>query len=223
MSGNQSLRLDVWSDFACPWCYIGKRRLEGALARFEHADDVEVVWRSFELNARIPKGTRQPDHEYLAEKLTGTVERAKALTRNVTKVAAGDGLAFDYDNTLSVNTFDAHRFAHLAMAHGIGDEMHERLFSARLVTGEAINDPEVLTRIAVEVGVPEADAQRVATSDAHAEDVRRDEAEASRIGATGVPFVVFDGRYAVSGAQPVETFLSTLHKAYEPHTSTGVR
>lgn len=223
MSGNRSLRLDVWSDFACPWCYIGKRRLEGALERFEHADDVEVVWRSYQLDPRIPRGTRQPDHEYLAEKLTGTVERAKALTRNVTKVAAADGLAYDYDNTVSVNTFDAHRFAHLAMAHGSGDQMHERLFSARLVTAEAINDPEVLTRIAVEVGVPEADARQAAAGDAYAEDVRRDIAQASEIGATGVPFVVFDGRYAVSGAQPVEAFLSTLRKAYEPHTSAGVK
>jgi predicted DsbA family dithiol-disulfide isomerase len=208
-----AVRIDVWSDVVCPWCYIGKRRLESALERFEHADEVEIHWHSFQLDPSHPEGERRPVFETLAQKTGAPIAQVNAMTRQVTELAAAEGLHYELDRAVSVNAFDAHRLSHLAAAHGLGDQMHERLLRAHLGEGEAVDDPGTLVRLGAEVGVPEDEARKVLDGDAYAEAVRADAAEARRYGATGVPFFVLNRAYGVSGAQSAGTFLSALRGA----------
>ncbi len=202
------MKIEVWSDIVCPWCYIGKRRLESALADFDHAVDVE--WRSFQLDPTFPRGTAIPVYEGLAQKFGGDV---RAMTERVTELAAVEGLHYDYDHAVMVNTFDAHRLTHHAKAQGLGGEMHERLMRAQLVEGETVNDVDTLVRLAEDIGVE--GAREVLTSDRYTSDVEADIREARLLGATGVPFFVLDRKYGVSGAQPVEVFASALRQALE--------
>jgi predicted DsbA family dithiol-disulfide isomerase len=207
--------VEVWSDLVCPWCYIGKRRLERALADFEHADEVEVVWRSFQLDPAHPKGHREPTYDMLAKKFGSSPSQVRAMTSRVTSVAAEEGLAYDFDRALSVNTFDAHRLTHLAKAHGAGPAAHERLMHAHFMEGEALDDVETLVRLGAEVGVPADEARRVLTGDAYTKDVEEDIRQARTYGASGVPFFVLDRAYGISGAQPLEVFASALRQAYD--------
>lgn len=206
--------IEVWSDVVCPWCYIGKRRLEGALASFEHADEVEVLWRSFQLDPSYPKGDRQPVYEALAAKTGGSPAQVRAMTGQVTALAAEEGLAYDFDRATMVNTFDAHRLTHLARAHAQGDQMHERLMRAQLIEGEALDDPETLVRLGAEVGVPADETRRMLAGDDYVQDVEDDVSQARMLGVTGVPFFVLDRTYGISGAQPVEAMLSALRTAH---------
>ena len=207
------MKVEIWSDVVCPWCYIGKRRFETALARFDHAADVEVEWRSFQLNPAQPIGAREPLDASLARKLGGTVEQARAMNDRVTKLAAAEGLDYHFETYRVVNTFDAHRVMHLAKAHGLGTEAHERLLRAQLVEGEILEDHDTLVRLAAEVGLEVDETRRVLASDAYAADVEADIALAQAFGAGGVPFFVIDRRYGVSGAQPAELFLEALETA----------
>jgi predicted DsbA family dithiol-disulfide isomerase len=209
------MQVEVWSDVVCPWCYLGKRRWERALAGFEHAGEVEVVWRSFQLDPAHPKGLRQPVYEMLAGKFGGTVAEARSMSERVKGLAAQEGLAYDFDRAVVVNTFDAHRLTHLAKAHGLGGELHERLMHAYFVDGETVDDPETLARLAEQVGVPAEEARRVLAGDEYAADVEKDIGEARALGVTGVPFFALDRTYGVSGAQPVEAFLSALRAAHD--------
>ncbi len=209
------MKVEIWSDVVCPWCYIGKRRFERALDGFDRVAEVEVEWRSFELNPAQPRGVHQPIDESLAAKLGGTVEQARALNARVTALAAAEGLEYHFERYQVVNTFDAHRMAHLGRSVGLGDAIHERLLRAQLVEGKILDDPDTLARLAVEVGVPEAEARRVAGSDAFTEEVHADIRLAQEFGITGVPFFVFDRRYGVSGAQPSEVFRQALETAFE--------
>ncbi|HEY2672292.1 MAG TPA: DsbA family oxidoreductase [Rugosimonospora sp.] len=209
------VKIEVWSDVVCPWCYIGKRRLDRAIERFEHADEVEVVWRSFQLDPTYPKGVRRPVYTHLAEKMGSSVAQVRAMTDRVASLAAEEGLVYDFDRSVLVNTVDAHRVSHLAKAHGLGGQMHERLLRAHLMEGETLDDVETLVRLAVEVGVPATEVRRVLAGDEYAADVVEDGREAQVLGANGVPFFVLDRRYGVSGAQPVEVFESALRTAYE--------
>lgn len=206
--------IDVWSDVVCPWCYIGKRRLETALGKFEHAADVELRWHSFQLDASHPQGHRAPVQEMLAKKIGAPPEQVRAMTRQVSELAAEEGLTYDLDNAVSVNTLDAHRLNHLAARHGLGDAMHERLLKAHLSDGELVDDLDTLVRLGVEVGVPEDEAREVLKGTEYAAEVDADFAEARRIGVNGVPFFVLNGKFGVSGAQSAVTFLSALEKAY---------
>ena len=209
-----ALRIDVWSDVVCPWCYIGKRRLEAALDRFEHTGEVEVHWHSFQLDPSHPKGERRPVFETLEQKTGAPPAQVRAMTRQVTELAAAEGLSYDLERAVSVNTIDAHRLSHLAAAHGLGDQMHERLLRAHLCEGETVDDPDTLVRLGTEIGVPEDEIVRTLNSDAYADAVQADFDEARRYGATGVPFFVLNRTYGLSGAQPTETFLSALRTAY---------
>jgi predicted DsbA family dithiol-disulfide isomerase len=202
------VKIEVWSDIVCPWCYIGKRRLESALADFDHPVDVE--WRSFQLDPTFPRDTAIPVYEGLAQKFGGDV---RAMTERVTELAEVEGLHYDYDHAVMVNTFDAHRLTHHAKAQGLGGEMHERLMRAQLVEGETVNDVDTLVRLSEEIGVE--GARDVLTSDKYTSDVDADIREARLLGATGVPFFVLDRKYGVSGAQPVEVFASALRQAQE--------
>ncbi|QNP75574.1 DsbA family oxidoreductase [Streptomyces roseirectus] len=208
------MRIDIWSDVVCPWCYIGKRRLETALARFEHADDVQVHWHSFQLDPAHPKGQRTPTFEVIGRKMGAPPAQVRAMTGQVTELAAAEGLSYDLEGAISVNTIDAHRVGHLAAERGLGDQMHERLLRAHLCEGELVDDADTLTRLAAEVGVPEEDTRKVLATDAYQDAVRQDFTDARRYGATGVPFFVVNRAYGISGAQPADTFLSALRTAH---------
>ena len=207
------MKVEIWSDVVCPWCYIGKRRFESALAGFDAADEVEITWRSFQLNPDYPVGAREAHDAHLARKLGATVEQVHQLDERVVALAAAEGLDYHFDAYVTVNTFDAHRVTHLAKALGLGLPIHERFLRAQLVEGEILDDPDVLVRLAADVGVPEADTRRVLAGDDYAAEVRADIDEARALGITGVPFFVLDRRYGISGAQPAALFLEALQAA----------
>ncbi|MGP3910848.1 DsbA family oxidoreductase [Nonomuraea sp. 10N515B] len=215
-----TLRIDIWSDVVCPWCYIGKRRLESALARFEHADEVEIHWHSFQLDPSHPKGHREPSSDRLAEKYGASPAQVREMTQRVTDLAAAEGLTYALDKAISVNTIDAHRVSHLAARHGLGARMHERLLSAHLVEGEVVDDPDTLVRLAAELGIPEDETRKVLDGDAYEDAVQADISEARSLGITGVPFFVLNRAYGVSGAQPADAFLSALRTAREQAVTT---
>ncbi|MCA9609240.1 MAG: DsbA family oxidoreductase, partial [Myxococcales bacterium] len=200
----------------CPWCYIGKRRLEAALATFEHAAEVEVIWRSFELDPSTPK-VLDPSvslAERLARKYRVSVAQAGAMMQRVTDTAAADGIEMRFDRAKPGNTFDGHRMIHLAKAQGLGGAMKERLLRAYFTEGRSVADADTLVSLAAEVGLEPDEARAVLATDAHADDVRRDEAEAVALGIQGVPCFVLAERFAVSGAQPPETMRHVLDRAW---------
>jgi predicted DsbA family dithiol-disulfide isomerase len=211
------LHVDVWSDIACPWCYVGKRRLESALQQFSEQGRVHVRWHSFELNPgaprRIVEGGRYA--ERLAKKYGSSVPDAEARIARLTELARADGLPMDFEQIQPGNTFDAHRVLHLAAEQGHQDAVKERFLRGYLCEGEAIGEPEVLIRLATEVGLGEERVRATLSSDEFAREVRGDEAQAQELGITGVPFFVLGGRYAVSGAQPAELLLRALRQAHE--------
>lgn len=216
MFAMQRLRVDVWSDIACPWCYVGKRRLERALAEFPHRDGVEVVWRAFELDASAPRDPG-PTPSYaarLAQKYGSSVPEAEMMLQGMTATAAADGLDFHFERIRPGNTFDAHRLLHLAHARGLQGALKERLFRAYFSEGEPIGDPDALARLAGEVGLAPDEVAAVLAGDAYAREVRADEQEARRLDIRGVPFFVFAGRHAVSGAHPSEALLAALTMAW---------
>jgi predicted DsbA family dithiol-disulfide isomerase len=206
--------IEIWSDVACPWCYIGKRRFEAALARFEHRDDVEVVWRSFELDPEAPAERSGDRAEHLASKYGMSVEQARDAEAQMTQTAAGERLDFRFDIARAGNTFDAHRVIHLARAHGRQDAMKERLLRAYFTEGELIGDPATLVRLAGEVGLPESEVAEVLAGDGYAEEVRDDERTAAALGIRGVPTFVVDRRLGTSGAHPAEALLGLLQEAW---------
>lgn len=212
----QALRIDVWSDIACPWCYVGKRRLEAALEQFPHRDAVELVWHSFELDASAPRTSEAaPYAGRLARKYGTSVADAQGMIDRMTETAAKDGLDFHFEKIRPGNTFDAHRLLHLAHTRGLQDALKERLFLAYLGEGEAIGEPDVLLRLAVEAGLEHDEVRRVLDGDAFAAAVRDDEDRARRLGIRGVPYFVFDGSHSVSGAHPADTLLAALKLAWD--------
>lgn len=205
------MRIDVWSDIACPWCWLGKHHLEEALRR--GGVEAEVAMRSFELNPS-PRPTI-PARDYLVRRLGGA-ERVDAAHARLAALGERAGLRYAFDRALVANTFDAHRVHHLAQAKGRGPETIERFMRAYHGEGADLADPDTITRLAVEAGLDEADVRQVLATDAFADAVRRDEAEARAIGVQGVPFFVIDGRYGISGAQPVEAFEEALRAIQKP-------
>lgn len=222
MEVNAAVHIEIWSDVVCPWCYIGKRRFEVALASFAYAHDVTLSYRSFELDPAAPALRTGTHAEHLARKYGMAVEEAEQLDQQMTHRAAAEGLDFRFDIIRAGNTFDAHRLLHLAKDHGVQPELKERLMRATFTEGLPIADKNTLERLAAEVGVPASEARAVLASDAHAGAVREDERQAARYGITGVPFYVADGRYAVSGAQPTEVFVELLRRAHAENEPRGV-
>jgi predicted DsbA family dithiol-disulfide isomerase len=209
------MNVEIWSDVVCPWCYIGKRRLERALASFGHPDEVTVTYRSFELDPDAPAQRTGTHAEHLAGKYGMTIAQAGQASQQMTQRAAAEGLEFRFDLIRGGNTFDAHRLLHLAKDHGLQPEMKERLLRATFTEGVPIADKPALLRLAAEAGLPAARVQAVLDGDAYADAVRADEQQAARYGITGVPFFVADAKYAVSGAQPPEVLLQLLRRAYD--------
>jgi predicted DsbA family dithiol-disulfide isomerase len=211
------MQIEIWSDVVCPWCYIGKRRLERALGEFEHADEVEVTWRSFQLNPDTRPGTAEPTLAYLAKRFG---PQAQDMTARVAELGQAEGLTLDFASSLTVNTLEAHRLLHLAADLGIGDAAKERLLRAHFSEGADLSDHETLTRLLVEAGPPqeastiEARAREVLDGTEYANEVQDDISLARRLGVSGVPFFAIDRAYGVSGAQSAETFLNALRTAY---------
>jgi len=218
------IAVDIWSDIACPWCYIGKRNLELALSGWDHRADVVVTWHSFELDPHAPAERVGDLAERLAEKYGVSVQRARAAQARITSLAADAGLELHFETARSGNTFDGHRLVHLAAAHGKQDAMTERLFSAYLSEGELISDHDTLARLAGSVGLPMAEVADTLASDRYADDVRLDESTAHALGITAVPFFVVDRAFGASGAQPSAVLTSLLDKAWSERSPvTAVR
>jgi predicted DsbA family dithiol-disulfide isomerase len=214
------LKVEVWSDIACPWCFIGKRRLETALREFPNADEVEVEWRAFELDPRAARfqqgGVRDKSlshDERLAKKYGMSVERAQAANARLTGIAREEGLAFDFERIQSGNTFDAHRILHLAKERGAQEQVKERFMHAYLCEGEAIGEPDTLQRLATDAGLDADEVHAVLATDQYAAEVRADQSAAHALGVDGVPFFKI-GRYGAAGAQPAELLLKILDKAW---------
>ncbi len=212
------MRVEIWSDVVCPWCYVGKRRFEAALADFPHREAVEVHWRSFELEPRAPRLRDGDRLEHLAAKYRVTREQAAAMDAQIAEAARGVGLDLHLEGTQGGNTFDAHRLVHLAADHGLADSVKEALFRAYFTDGEPIGDPTTLARLAVAAGLPAAEVDDVLAGDRYAEAVRADERHAQALGATAVPFFVIDETYGIAGAQPPEVFTNVLERAWSERT-----
>jgi predicted DsbA family dithiol-disulfide isomerase len=208
------MKVEIWSDVVCPWCYLGKRRFEAALARFPQRDELAVVWRSFELDPAAPRQRELLGAEHLADKYGMPLEEARASQRRLTELAAAEGLEYHLDRTAGGNSFDAHRLLHLAEAAGLHEALNERLLRAYFTEGAAIGRPDILERLAADVGLDPQEVTEVLAGDRFGEEVRADEHRARLLGINGVPFFAVDERYGISGAQSSELILSALEQAW---------
>ncbi|MEW1688155.1 DsbA family oxidoreductase [Streptomyces sp. NPDC091265] len=210
------MRVEIWSDIACPWCYIGKARFEQGLAGFAHRDEVEVVHRSFELDPGRAKGDTVQVIDMLAQKYGRTPEEARSMEANVAANAQAEGLGYRTEGRDHGSTFDIHRLLHLAKARGRQDELLGLAYRANFAEERSVFDTDVLVALAVEAGL-DADEARAVLADpqAYAAEVRADEQEASELGANAVPFFVLDRRYGISGGQPAEVFAQALEQAWQ--------
>ncbi len=216
------MKVEVWSDFVCPFCYIGKRKFEAALQSFAHKADVEVVFKSFELSPDAKKDGNPDIHTYLATKYGMSRQQAVENTNHIAQQAKAVGLDFYFERTIQTNTFDAHRLAHYAAQQGKGIEMTDRLLKAHFTDGLHLGDHDVLADLAVEVGLNRDEVFNVLGGTEYTDDVHQDEQEAAQLGARGVPFFVINRKYGISGAQPTEVFLGTLQKAWEEEQPLAV-
>ena len=215
MKMENKLKVQIWSDIMCPYCYIGKRRIEGALAQFPHADQVEIEWKSFQLDASFIASEDDNMVEHLAEKYRKDKAWAQEMMDSMTQNAKNSGLDFHFEKAIMANSFNAHRLLHLAKENNKSDELEELLFKAYLTEGKDVNNLATLTALGIEAGLDKEEIETVLTTDTYAEAVKKDIEMAQNVGVQGVPFFVFDNKYAVSGAQHVETFVKTLEKVWE--------
>ena len=208
------MQLEIWSDICCPFCYMGKRKLEAALDRFPHADEVQVLWRSYQLDPGLAPAAGTSIHEYLAERKGMTRDWSVRVHAQVEKSAAEVGLVYNFDTVVLANSFDAHRLSHLARSRGVQERMQERLFAAYFTEGRDLGDPATLVELGAEAGLDRAETQGMLAGGVFADEVRRDCREADDLGAQGVPFFVVDRRYGFTGAQPSEQMLDFLARAW---------
>ncbi len=206
------MQVEIWSDVICPWCYIGKRRFEAALADFAQRDKVRVIWRSFELDRDSPRQHPGTLEEMLAEKYRVSLHRAAAMNARITALAKEVGLDYRLDRARPGNTFDAHRLLHFADSRQLGDRATERIMHSYFSEGLAVGDRTALARLAPEFGISESDALAMLQSEDYSDAVRADEARAAGFEVSGVPFFLFDETTAITGAQPVEMFADTLQQ-----------
>lgn len=209
------MKVEIWSDVMCPFCYIGKRRFENALQQFPYKSEIEIVWKSFQLNPGMKTQPGKNINQYLAETKGWTLDYAKKMNEQVTNMAKEVGLQYDFDKAVVANSFDAHRLIQLAKANGKGDEMEERLFKAYFTEGRNTADHETLILLGTEIGLDPLTIKTLLDSNVYADKVEQDIYEAQQIGVGGVPYFVFNDRYAVPGAQASETFSGALNKAWE--------
>ena len=209
------LKVQIWSDIMCPFCYIGKRRIEEALSLFEHKDAVEIEWKSFELDATFIASAGDSLVEHLAEKYRKDNDWAQNMLDNMTQNAKSAGLDFHFEKAVLANSHNAHRLLHLAKKYHLANELEELLFKAYLTEGKDSNNLNTLSEIGIALGLETEAVDQVLHSDEFSKEVKQDIQEANTIGVQGVPFFVFDNKYAISGAQPATAFLQTLEKVWE--------
>lgn len=209
------MKVEIWSDVMCPFCYIGKRRFENALAQFVHKDAVEVIWKSFQLNPDLKTNADKSTSEYLAEVKGWSVEEAKKMNDYVTDMAREVGLTYHLDKAVVANSFDAHRFSCFAKRFGLQDAAEERLFLAYFTEGKNTADHDTLVELGVEIGLKAEDVREMLNSNDGAAEVEQDIYEARQVGVRGVPFFVLGEKYAISGAQDTNLFLQALNKTWE--------
>jgi predicted DsbA family dithiol-disulfide isomerase len=210
------MKVQIWSDVMCPFCYIGKRRFEEALTAFSHQDKVEIEWKSFQLNPALKTDTQLNVYQSLANSKGWQLEYAKQVTNQVAEMAAQVGLDFNFDRAVVANSFNAHRFSHLAKQHNLGDAAEEQLFRAYFTDGENIDDIDTLVNLGKNIGLNETEVRDTLNNkEAYATEVHQDIFEAETLGIRGVPFFVVNDKYAVSGAQATDVFLNTLNTAYQ--------
>jgi predicted DsbA family dithiol-disulfide isomerase len=215
------VRVDIWSDIVCPWCYVGKRRFESALAAFEDGAGVEILHHSFQLNPSAPRDRTSSRREMLMNKYGLTPAQMEATDARMTQVAAEEGLDYHLEDTVTGNTRDAHQLVHLAREHGRQDEMVERLYRAYFTERRSVFEPDSLVELARDVGM-DADLARGALREGRYEAAVEEDIDiARRIGVTGVPFFVINGKYGISGAQPPAVFLEALSNPADKETSKG--
>ena len=213
-TNQKKMKVEIWSDVVCPFCYIGKRKFEQALEKFPQKDQVEIVWRSFQLDPEAST-TGEDYQRTLSERKGWSLEQTKQITENVRNTAAEVGLEYHFEKAISANSFDAHRFSHLAHERGLQDAAEEALFKAHFTEGKNIADRTMLVELGASIGLDAAEVKSVLETQEFSKEVRADIDEARQLRVSGVPFFVFDRKYAVSGAQASEVFLNTLEKAFE--------
>ncbi len=209
------MQIEIWSDVKCPWCYVGKRRFEKALADFPHRDSVEVVWKSYQLDPDLPDQYGGTEQQYLAERKGIDPEQVRKMWQHLGQQAEGEGLNFDFDNIIVGNSFTAHRFLHLGRAHHLGDAAKEAVLSAHFEQGLDTSDVDVLVSLGTGIGLREDEIRKTIGGDRFAADVRREIDEARTLGVQGVPFFVIDRKYGISGAQSAELFRQALDQAWQ--------
>jgi predicted DsbA family dithiol-disulfide isomerase len=219
MTAAPKMAVEIWSDVICPFCYIGKRKFEAALAQLPDRDAVDVVWRSFQLQPDTQTDPNRNAVQHLAERKGWSLDVTRQAIADITARAGQVGLKFNYERTVLANTFDAHRLAHYAASSSSGDAMHERLFKAYFIDGQNIADHATLAALAVDAGLPAHAVHEVLRGDQFAGDVRRDIEQAQCFGINGVPFFVLNRKYAVSGAQDSSIFVQALQQSLAEWTN----
>lgn len=208
------MKVDIWSDVMCPFCYIGKRHFEGALAQFGNKEDIEVVWHSFQLDPDMEYMPGKDVYTYLAERKGIDVAQSKQMHAGVVNMAKNAGLDYNFDKAVINNSYEAHRFLQLAKTHGLGDAAEEKLFKAYFTDGKNIGDHDTLVQLGIEMGLSATEVGEMLNSDAFANAVDEDIYTAKQYGIGGVPFFIINDKYTISGAQPTETFLGALNQAW---------
>ena len=211
----QDMKIEIWSDVACPWCFIGKRRFEAALAAFPHREAVDVVWRSYQLDPTLPEHYDGTELEYLSSRKGMPAPQVSQMFEHVAQQAKGEGLDYRFDKVVVANSFTAHRLIHLAAAHGRQDAAKERLLSDHFEHGKDIGSRDYLTSVSADLGLPANEVEELFTTDKYSDEVRFDFQEAQGLGISGVPFFVIDRKFGLSGAQPTETFTAALNQAWQ--------
>lgn len=208
------MKVEIWSDVMCPFCYIGKRNFETALEQFDGRNNIEVIWKSYQLDSSISEVPTENYHNYLVKHKGMSLEQVNGMLDNVTMTAKDAGLDYKFDKAVMVNSLNAHKFIQFAKSKGLGDEAEERLFLAFFTEGKNIADLTTLIQFGIEIGLEEMELKTVFTDEKYASLVTHDIQEGQQIGVQGVPFFVLDRKYAVSGAQPAQAFLQTLEKSF---------
>lgn len=209
------MKIEIWSDIMCPFCYIGKRKFEVALAKFEHKDEVQIEWKSFLLSPEMKTDPTKTIHQFLADHKGISLDEATGMNDNVAHIAAQVGLQYNFDKTIPANSFNAHRFLHFTKQHGKQNEAEELLFKSYFTNGENIDDAHTLMNFATQLGLDANAFAQAMGSGAYTNEVIADIQEAQQLGVRGVPFFVFDRKYAVSGAQEPAAFLETLETSFQ--------
>lgn len=208
------MKIEIWSDVICPFCYIGKRNFEAALKQFEHATELEIVWKSFQLDPSIPEDLEESQETYLSKRKGLALQQVKAMLAQVSEMARGVGLQYQLEKSVVANTKKAHRLIQMAKTKGLGDEAEESLFHAFFIEGRNIADNHELQSIGLAIGLSKDEVSEALSDAQYEQAFHQDLAEAQQLGISGVPFFVFDRKYGISGAQPVPVFVETLKKSY---------